>query len=142
MHKCNYNVATHNRILQGCLYNKSSFTANLSRLLAYTWYILVVSHALVIYTDMYARILRPNGPWAWVYISGKSLVPMIQLLNEQFSIDGWHFTLLKPSWYMCYINVHLLPSDQSKHHTCTGMLESLFFTIIISSDILLFRYSS
>jgi len=34
--------------------------------------------------DMYTRALRPNGPRARVYISDKSLVPMIQLLNKQF----------------------------------------------------------
>ena len=43
---------------------------------------MVVSFALVICPDMYPRALGPNGPQAWVYISGKSLVPMIQLLNK------------------------------------------------------------
>ena len=41
----------------------------------------IVSCALMICPDMYPRTLGPNSPRAWVYISGKSLVPMIQLLN-------------------------------------------------------------
>ena len=31
--------------------------------------------------DMYTHTLGPNGPQAWVYISGKSLRYMIQLLH-------------------------------------------------------------
>ena len=31
--------------------------------------------------DMYTHALGPNGPRAWVYISGKSLGYMIQLLH-------------------------------------------------------------
>ena len=31
--------------------------------------------------DMYTRALGPNGPRAWVYISGKPLGYMIQLLQ-------------------------------------------------------------
>ena len=43
--------------------------------------------------DMYTHALRPDGPRAWVYISGKSLGYMIQLLHivsleiQQFLTD-------------------------------------------------------
>ena len=35
--------------------------------------------------DMYTHVLGPNGPRAWVYISGKSLGYMIQLLHNLLS---------------------------------------------------------
>ena len=35
--------------------------------------------------DMYTHALGPNGPRAWVYISGKSLGYMIQLLHVPMS---------------------------------------------------------
>ena len=36
--------------------------------------------------DMYTHALGPNGPRAWVYISGKSLGYMIQLLHIALAI--------------------------------------------------------
>ena len=103
MHKLNYNIAYHNRILQGCLYNKSSEFPLIGFSLAYTWYILVVSRALVICPDMYTHAIGSNGPWAWVYISGKSLMPMMQLVNVSYIcscicsavLDNYHHRLAK-----------------------------------------------
>ena len=65
------------KVLRNSLISKYLLQSNF---LQVTWYILVVSRALVICPDIYTGALEPNSPWAWVYISGKSLVPMIQLL--------------------------------------------------------------
>ena len=47
--------------------------------------------------DMYTHSLGPNGSLAWVYISGKSLGYMIQLLHERMGIGislhvSWEFS--------------------------------------------------
>ena len=74
--------------------------------------------------DMYTHALGPNGPQAWVYISGKSLGYMIQLLHK------WWWLPLCPG---------VGPSNQHVNHNyimlttilCINYIEKLTICIIL-----------